>query len=175
MFQTIVFPPLQRCRHDAILRKWTDWLWLCLGLMGCEQEAAINELFEAPGWDYVHEISHPFLNFDDIFFCRQSFVQPFFATDNTTVVSVQPETERQGDSCANAINVTASVDVGHSGQGNKASKQDGDRRECVFCSSCVTCVRQQCLGHKRNFGLWWTCVEHGWILYMFVKRRLWCV
>ena len=92
------------------------------------------------------------------FFRRQSFVQPFFATDNTTVVSVKPETERQGDSCASAINETAGVDVGYSGQGNKVSIRDGDRRECVFCSSCVTCVRQQCLGHgqdarKRNSGI----------------------
>ena len=23
--------------------------------------------------------------------------------------------------------------------------------------------------------VWWTCIEHGGILYMFVKRRLWCV
>ena len=57
----------------------------------------------------------------------------FFATDDTTVLRVEPETERQGDSCASAINVTAGVDVSHSGQGNEASKLDGDRQECIFC------------------------------------------
>ena len=89
-----------------------------------------------------------------------SFVQHFFATNDTTVVSVEPETKRKGDSCASAINVTAGVDVGHSGQGNKASELDGDRWECIFCfcSPCVTCVRQQWLGrgqdaHKRNSGI----------------------
>ena len=62
---------------------------------------------KAHGWDYVHEISLPFLNFVETFLARNSFVQPFFATYDTTVVSVEPETERKGDSCASAINVTA--------------------------------------------------------------------
>ena len=77
---------------------------------------------------------------------------PFFATYDTTVVNVEPETERKGDSCASARNVTAGVDVSHSGQGNEASELDGDRRECVFCfgSPCVTCVRQQWLGHGQD-------------------------
>ena len=48
-----------------------------------EQEAAIKELFEARGWDYVREISLPFLN----------FVQTFLATYDTSVVRVEPETE----------------------------------------------------------------------------------
>ena len=115
-----------------------------------EQEAAIKELFEAHGWDYVHEISLPVLNFVKTFLARNSLVQPFFATDDTTVVSVEPETERTGDNCA--INVTAGVDVSHSGQGNVASELDGDRRECVFCfcSPCVTCVRQLWLGHGQD-------------------------
>ena len=52
---------------------------------------------------------------------------------DTTVVNVEPETERKGNSCASARNVTAGVDVSHSGQGNEASELDGDRRECVFC------------------------------------------
>ena len=93
-------------------------------------------------------------------FLPGSFVQPFFATNDTTVVSVEPETERTADSCASAISVTGGVDVGHSGQGNEASELDGDRQECVFCfcSPCVTCVRQQWLGHgqdahKRNSGI----------------------
>ena len=34
-------------------------------------------------------------------------------------MSVEPETERKGESCASAINVTAGVDVGHSGQGKE--------------------------------------------------------
>ena len=97
-----------------------------------EQEAAIKELFEARGWDYVHEISLPLLNFVETFLASNSFVQPFFAIYDTTVVSVEPETERKGDSCASAINVTAGVDVSRSGQGNEASELDGDRRECVF-------------------------------------------
>ena len=81
-----------------------------------------------------------FLNFDETFLARNSFVQPFFATDDNTVASVEPETERQGDSCdSGAINVTAGVDVGHSGQGNEASELDGDRQECVFCF-CSPCV-----------------------------------
>ena len=67
-------------------------------------------------------------------------------------MSVKPETERQGDSCASAINETAGVDVGYSGQGNKVSIRDGDRRECVFVfvPPCVTCVRQQWLGHGQD-------------------------
>ena len=84
-----------------------------------EQEAAIKELFEAHGWDYVHEISLPFLNFDETFLARNNFVQPFFTTDNTTVASFEPETEKQGDNCASAISVTAGVDVGHSCQGKE--------------------------------------------------------
>ena len=113
-----------------------------------EQEAAIKELSEERGWDYVHEISLLFLNFVETFLARNSFVQPFFAKYDTTVVNVEPETERKGDSCASAINVTAGVDVSHSGQGNEASELDGDRRECTFCfcSPCVTCVRQQWAG-----------------------------
>ena len=48
-------------------------------------------------------------------------------------MSVEPETERQGDSCdGGAISVTAGVDASRSGQGNEASELDGDRRECVF-------------------------------------------
>ena len=117
-----------------------------------EQEAAIKELSEAHGWDYIHEISLPFLNFVETFLARNSFVQPFFATYDTTVVSVEPETERKGDSCASAITVTGGVDVIHSGQGNKAPELDGDRRECVFVfvPPCVTCVRQQWLGHGQD-------------------------
>ena len=109
----------------------------------------INELFEARRWDYVHEMSLPFLNFDKTFLARNSFVQPFFATDDTTVVSVEPETERQGENCASAIDASAGVDVGHSGQG-KASELDGDREECIFCfcSPCVTWVRQKWLGQR---------------------------
>ena len=124
-----------------------DRLTLTLFGFDREQEVAIKELFEARGWDYVHEISLPFLN----------FIETFLATYDSTVVSVEAETERKGDSCASAINVTAGVDVSHSGQGNEATELDGDRRECVFCfcSPCETCVRQQWLGHghdahKRN-------------------------
>ena len=114
-----------------------------------EQEAAIKELFEAHGWDYVHEISLPFLNFDETFLARNNFVQPFFTTDDSTVASVEPETKRQGDGCdSGAINVTAGVDASHSGEGKEASELDGDRPECVFCfcSLCITGVRQQWLG-----------------------------
>ena len=120
----------------------------------------MKELFEARGWDYVHEMSLLFLNFVETFLARNSFVQPFFATYDTTVMSVEPETERKGDSCASAIDVSAGVDVGHSGQGSETSELDDDRQECVFCfcSPCVTCVRQQWLGHgqdahKRNSGI----------------------
>ena len=76
-----------------------DRLTLTLFGLDREQEAAIKELFEARGWDYVHDISLPFLYFVETFLARNSFVQPFFATDDTTVVHVEPETERQGDSC----------------------------------------------------------------------------
>ena len=129
-----------------------DRLTLTLSGLDCEQGAAIKELFEARGWDYVHEIFLPFLSFNKTFLAKNSFVQPFFATDDTTVVSVEPETERKGDSCASAINVTAGVDVSRSGQGNEASELDGDRWECIFCfcSLCVTCVRQQWLGHGQD-------------------------
>ena len=106
-----------------------DRLTLTLFGLDREQEAAIKELFEARGWDYVHDISIPFLYFVETFLVRNSFVQPFFATYDTTVASVEPETERKGDSCASAINVTAGVDVNHSGQGNKAPELDGDRWE----------------------------------------------
>ena len=53
-----------------------------------EQAAAIKELFEARGWDHVHEISLPFL---ETFLARNSFVQPFFATYDTTVVNVESD------------------------------------------------------------------------------------
>ena len=56
-----------------------------------EQEAAVKELFEARGWDYVHEISLPFLNFVETFLARNSFVQPFFAIYDTTVVNVESD------------------------------------------------------------------------------------
>jgi len=88
-----------------------DRLNLTLFGLDREQEAAIKELFEARGWDYVHEISLPLLNFDETFLARTSFAQPSFATYDTAVASVEPETERQGDSCASAIDVSAGVDV----------------------------------------------------------------
>ena len=69
-----------------------DRLTLTLFGLDREQEAAIKELFEALGWDYVHEISLPFLNFNETFLVRTSL----------------------GDSCASAIDVSAGVDVGHS-------------------------------------------------------------
>ena len=118
-----------------------DRLTLTLFGLDREQEAAIKELWSS-GWDYVHEIYLPLLN----------FVKTFLATYDTTVVSVEPETARKGDSCASAINVSAGVDVSHSGQGNEASELDGDRWECVFCfcSLCETCVRQQWLGHGQD-------------------------
>ena len=58
-----------------------DRLTLTLFEFDCEQEAVIKELFEARGWDYVQEISLPFLN----------FVETFLATYDTTVVSVEPD------------------------------------------------------------------------------------
>ena len=73
--------------------------------------------------------------------------------------------------------------MGHSGQGNEASELDGDRQLCVFCfcSSYVTCVKQQWLGHgqdahKRNSGIKKKlyrnfCMEHGSIIYTFVKLK----
>jgi len=95
ILNTTVFHPLPKCRHDAIpgMARLTDFDWV----FDREQEAEIKELFEARGWDYVHKMSLPFLNFDETFLARNSFVQPFFATDNTTVASAEPETERQGD------------------------------------------------------------------------------
>ena len=95
-----------------------------------------------------------FLNFEETFLARNSFVQPFFATDDNTVARVEPETERQSNSCdSSAINVIAGVGVSLSGQENEASELDDDRQECVycFCSPCVTCVRQQWLGLGRLF------------------------
>ena len=99
--------------------------------------------------------------------------QLFFATDDTTVVNIESES----DSCASAINVTAGVDVGHSGQGNETSELNGsDRQECLlFLFPCVTCgwamgrmFTREIVGSGRNckgnVGLWWTCVEHGGIL-----------
>ena len=137
-----------------------DRLNLTLFRLDLEHEAAIKELFEAHGWAFVHEISLPFLNFDDTFLARTSFAHPSFATYDTTVASVEPETERQGDICASAISVTAGVDLGHSGQGSETSELDDDRQECVFCFCfpCVTCLRQQWLGlgqdaYKRNSGI----------------------
>ena len=43
--------------------------------------------------------------------------------------------------------------MSHSGQGNEASELDGDRQEDVFCFCslcCVTCVRNQWLGHGQD-------------------------
>ena len=42
--------------------------------------------------------------------------------------------------------------------------QDVHKRNCR--------IGRNCIG---NVGLWRTCVEHGGILYMFLKSRLWCV
>ena len=53
--------------------------------------------------------------------------------------SVEPETERYGDICASAIDVSAGVDVGHSVQGNEASELDGDRQECILFLFLVLC------------------------------------
>ena len=135
-----------------------DRLNLTLFGLDREQEAAIKELIEARGWDYVHDISLPFLNFDETFLAMTSFAQPSFATYDTAVACVEPETERQGDSCASAIDVSAGVDVSHSGQGSETSELNDDRAMRLFCSPCVTCVRQQWLGHgqvahKRNYGI----------------------
>ena len=140
-----------------------DRLTLTLFGLHREQEAALKEISEACGWDYVHEISLPFLNFVETFLARNSFVMPFFATYDTTVVNVEPETERKGDSCASARNVTAGVDVSHSSQGNEATELDGDRQECVFCfvprvkpvlgsSGCVKgrMLTREILGSGRN-------------------------
>ena len=54
-----------------------DRLTLTLSGLDREQEAAIKELFEARGWDYVHEISLPFLNFVETFLARNRFFMPF--------------------------------------------------------------------------------------------------
>ena len=73
-----------------------------------------------------------FLNFEERFLARNSFVQPFFVPDDNTVASVEPETERQGNSCdSSAINVTAGVGVSHSGQENEASDLDDDRNASI--------------------------------------------
>ena len=47
-----------------------DRLTLILFGLDREQEAAIKEIFEARGWDYVHEISLPFLNFVETFLAK---------------------------------------------------------------------------------------------------------
>ena len=131
-----------------------------------------------------------FLNFEETFLARNSFVQPFFATDDNTVARVEPETERQSNSCdSSAINVIAGVGVSLSGQENEASELDDDRQECVycFCSPCVTCVRQQWLGHgqvvyKRNSRIrkklcrkfWFMMNMHGHPLCVCKKETVMC-
>ena len=89
---------------------------------------------------------------DKTFLARTSFTQLSFATYDTAGASVEPETERQGDSHASAIDGSTGVDVGHSGRGSETSELDDDRQKCVFCfcSLCVTCVRQQWLGHGQD-------------------------
>ena len=56
------------------------------------------------------------------FWCDISYQEQFcpaiFCHRRYHAASVEPETERKGDSCASARNVTAGVDVSHSGQGN---------------------------------------------------------
>ena len=94
-------------------------------------------------------------------------------------MSVELETGRQDDSSAIVTDVRAGVDVRLSRQGHEESEWDDGREECVFCfcSLCVTSVRQEWLGHgqdahKRNSGIRKKLysVEHGGILYTFIKR-----
>ena len=63
--------------------------------------------------------------------------------------------------------------MSHSGQGNKASELDDDRQECVFCfcSPCVTCVRQQWLGHGK---IWFMMNMHGHPLCVCKKETVMC-
>ena len=58
-------------------------------------------------------------------------------------MSVEPETERKGDSCASAITVTAGVDVGHSAQGNRPLNWMVTKGNAffVFVPPVYTCVR----------------------------------
>ena len=137
-----------------------DRLTLTLFELACEQEAATRQLFEARGWDYVHEVNFPFRNFDDTFLARNSFAQPYIAERDTTVASVEPETGRQHDSSAIVKDVRAGVDVRLSLQGHEESKWDGGSEECIFCfcSPCVPSVRQHWIehgqdAHKRNCGI----------------------
>ena len=156
-----------------------DRLTLTLFELDREQEAAMKQLFEARGWDYVHEVDFPFRNFDDTFLAGSSFSQPYIAERVTAVASVEPETGRQHDSSAIVTDVRAGVDVRLSGQGHEESEWDDGSEECVFwfCSLCVTSVRQQWLGHgqdahKRNSRIRKKLysVEHGGILYTVIKR-----
>ena len=110
-----------------------------------------------------------------------SFAQPYIAERDTAAASVEPEIGRQDDSSAIVTDVCAGVDVRLSRQGHEESEWDNGSEECVFCfcSPCVTSVRQQWLGHvqdahKKNSGIRKKLysVEHGGILYTFIKRWL---
>ena len=50
-----------------------DRVTLTLFELDREQEAAMKQLFEARGWDYVHEVYFPFRDFDDTFLAESSF------------------------------------------------------------------------------------------------------
>ena len=123
-----------------------DRLTLTLFELDREQEAAMKQLFEARGWDYVHEVDFPFRNFDDTFLAGNSFVQLYIAERDTAVASVEPETGRQDDSSAIVMDALAGVDMRLSVQGHESEWHSGSE-ECVFCfcSPCVASVRQQWL------------------------------
>ena len=103
----------------------------------------------------------------------------YIAERDTAVASVELETGRQDDSSAIVTDVRADVDLRLSHQGHEESEWDDGSEECVFsfCSPCVTSVGQQWLGHvqdahKKNSGIRKILysVEHGGILYTFIKR-----
>ena len=117
--------------------------------LGREQEAAIRDVFEARGWDYVHELSLPsWPNFDATLFTRNSFVQPVFAENDVTVdLDLAAEPVCQDDSSAvsrssdRGTRSSAGVNARHSGQEHAASERDGGREECVLflfavCDQC---------------------------------------
>ena len=106
-----------------------DRLTLTLFELDREQEAAMKQLFEARGWDYVHEVDFPFRNFDDTFLSGNSFAQPYIAERDTAVASVELETVRQDDSSAIVTDVRAGVDVRLSRQGHKESEWDDGGEE----------------------------------------------
>ena len=87
-----------------------DRLTLTLFELDCEQEAAKNKCFKPENGSKFMKFIFLFGISTTHFLPETAFAQPYIAETDTTVVSVEPETERQDDSSATVTEASAGVD-----------------------------------------------------------------